>query len=108
MDFEKAFDSLDRETFGGLWGITRFLRNFVTLIHNTYEGMTCKVMHASLVSAGFEFLTGARQGSILSPFLFLLAIDWIIRKTTANERTESSGLLIQLYDLSYAYDFALL
>ena len=27
MDFEKALDSLDRETFGSLWGITRFLRN---------------------------------------------------------------------------------
>ena len=109
VDYEKAFDSLDRET---LWELMRHYaipEKFVTLIRNTYEGMTCKVTHAGKVSAGFEVLTGVRQGCILSPFLFLLAIDWITRKTTANKRNGIQWtLLTQLDDLSYADDLALL
>ena len=82
---------------------------FVTLIRNTYEGMTCKVTHVGKISADFEVLTGVRQGCLLSPFLFLVAIDWITRKTTANKRNRIQWtLLTQLDDLSYADDLALL
>jgi len=40
---------------------------FVILIHNTCEGMTCNIIHAGKIYmyAGFEFLTGVRQGCIL-------------------------------------------
>ena len=82
---------------------------YVTLIRNTYEGMTCKVTHAGKISAGFEVLTGVRQGCLLSPFLFLLAIDWITRKTTANKGNGIQWtLLTQLDELSYADDLVLL
>ena len=65
----------------------RFLRNlFVTLIRTTHEGHGMQVRHAAKVSAGFEVLAGVRQGCPLSPFLFLLAIDSITRKTTAKKR----------------------
>lgn len=77
VDYEKAFDSLDRES---LWELMRHYapEKFVTLIRTTHEGMACKVRHAAKVSAGFEVLTGIRQGCLLSPFL--LAIDSITRK----------------------------
>ena len=93
VDYEKAFDSLDRET---LWELIMrhyaIPEKFLILIHNIYEGMTCKAIHADKISTGFEVLTGGRQGCILSTFLFLMAIDWITRTTTANLReTESSG-----------------
>ena len=86
VDYEKAFHSFDRES---LWELTRHCvipEKFVTLICNTYEGVTCKVTHAGKISAGFEVLTGVRQGCLLSPLLFLLTFDWITRKTTENKR----------------------
>ena len=45
MDYERAFDSVDRET---LWKLLRFygiLETFVTLIKCSYEGFTCRVVH---------------------------------------------------------------
>ena len=109
MDYEKAFDSSDRES---LWELMRhhaIPEKYVTLIRNTYEGMTCKVTHAGKISAGFEVLTGVRQGCFLSLFLFLLAIDLITIKTTANKTNGIQWtLLTQLDGLSYADDLAFL
>ena len=38
------------------------------------------VKNAGKISAGFAVLTGIKQGYLLSPFLFLLAVDWIYKK----------------------------
>ena len=45
VDYEKAFDSLDRET---LWKIVRHYvvpMKLVNMIKNSYEGMSCRVIH---------------------------------------------------------------
>ena len=45
VDYEKAFDNLDRETS---WKLLRHYgvpMNFVNLIRNSYEGLSCRVVH---------------------------------------------------------------
>ena len=86
VDYKKAFDSLDRET---LWKLLRHYwipekSNY--LIRNTYEGMTCKVIHAGHTTYSFMVKTGVRQGCILSPLLFLLVIYWLMTRTTENRK----------------------
>ena len=109
VDYEKAFDSLDRET---LWKLLRHYgvpMKFVNLIKNSYSGMTCKVVHGGTLSDGFEVKTGVRQGCLLSPFLFLLAIDWIMKTTTEGRNNGIQwSLWKQLDDLDFADDLALL
>ena len=66
-DYEKAFDSVDRET---LWKLLRHYgihTNLVSLIKSKYEGMTCKVIHEGQFSRQFQVQTGVRQ----VPFPFL-------------------------------------
>ena len=57
----------------------------------------------------FDIETGVRQGCLLSPILFILAIDWVMRKTTGDrKRGIQWGLFNQLEDLDFADYLALL
>ncbi|EDO31109.1 predicted protein, partial [Nematostella vectensis] len=56
------------------------------IIRKSNEGMTCRVVHGRQLTDAFEIRTGVRQGCLLSPFLFLLAIDWIMKTSTDQKR----------------------
>ena len=109
IDFEKAFDSVDRET---LWKLLRHYgvpEKMISLIRCTYQDMNCRIVHAGQMSESFEVKTGVRQGCLLSPFLFLLVIDWIMKTVTAGRNNGIQWTLwTQLDDLDFADDIALL
>ena len=112
LDYEKAFDSVDRTT---LWKLLRHYgvpEKLVSLIRKSYDGMSCKVVSGKQLTDSFQVHTGVRQGCLLSPFLFLLAIDWIMKESTANQRNGIQWTLMgprtQVDDLDFADDLALL
>nr|KAG5688542.1 hypothetical protein BaRGS_010177 [Batillaria attramentaria] len=71
--------------------------------------MSCRIAHAGQLSESFEVKTGVRQGCLLSPFLFLLVIDWIMKTTTTGRKNGIQWTLwTQLDDLDFADDLALL
>nr|KAG5711041.1 hypothetical protein BaRGS_013775 [Batillaria attramentaria] len=109
VDYRKAFDSLHRDT---LWQLLRHYGippKLSRLIQTSYEGMACQVVHQGKLSRRFDVKTGVRQGCLLSPFLFLLAIDWIMKTTTEGTRNGIQWTLwTQLDDLDFADDLALL
>ena len=48
----------------------------------TINRMTCKVLYAGGLSETSTVNTGVKQGCLVAPFLFLLAIDRIMKETT--------------------------
>ncbi|VDO94059.1 unnamed protein product, partial [Schistosoma margrebowiei] len=57
----------------------------------------------------FQVRTGVRQGCLLSPFLFLLVVDWIMRTSTSEgKRGIQWTAQNQLDDWDFADDVALL
>lgn len=109
IDYEKAFDSVDRQI---LWRLTRHYgvpEKITNIIRKSYEGMTCRIVHGGQLTDTLEVRTGVRQGCLLSPFLFLLAIDWIMKTSTDQKRNGIQWTLWkQLDDLDFADDLALL
>jgi len=94
VDYKKACDSLDRES---LWKLLRHYgvpMKFVNLIQNSCEGLSCRVVHKGKLTEKFEVKTGLRLGCLLSPFLFILAIDWIVRAVTNLKR---NGIQLTLW-----------
>ena len=71
--------------------------------------MSCRIAYAGQLSESFEVKTGVRQGWLLSPFFFLLVIDWIMKTTTTGRNNGIQWTLwTQLDDLDFADDLALL
>jgi hypothetical protein len=69
--------------------------------------MTCRVIHGG--TKRFNVLKEVRQGCLLLPFLFLLAIGWLIEISTKGKRNGIQWILMeQLDDLGFADDLALL
>ncbi len=109
LEYEKAFDCVDREI---LWKLLRHYGipdKIVTIIRNSYEGLNCKVVHGGQLTEAFQVRTGVRQGFLLSPVLFLLAIDWMMKTSIAQSRHGIQWTpWTQLTDLEFADDLALL
>nr|KAG5707948.1 hypothetical protein BaRGS_031679 [Batillaria attramentaria] len=110
IDYEKAFDSVDREV---LWKLLRqgygVPGKIISLIWCTYQDTSRRIAHTSQLSESFEVKTGVHQECLLSPFLFLLVIDWIMKTTTASRKNGIQWTLwTQLDDLDFADDLALL
>ncbi|VDP58668.1 unnamed protein product [Schistosoma curassoni] len=109
IDYEKAFDSVDRTT---LWKPLRYYgvpQKIVNIIQSSYDGLHCKIVHGGQLTKSFEVKTGVRQGCLLSTFLFLLAID-IITKTSTSEGKHGIQWTarMQLDDPNFTYGLALL
>ena len=74
-----------------------------------YEGFKTNVICGQHITEEFDIKTGVKQGCILSPFLFCLAIDWIMKRTDIDVK---SGIIWtfteSLRDLDFTDDISLL
>ncbi|VDP51850.1 unnamed protein product, partial [Schistosoma margrebowiei] len=104
-----AFVSVNRTT---LWKRLRHYevpKEIVNIIQNSYDGLNCKILHGAELTKSFEVKIGIRQGCLLSPFLFLLVIDWITKTSTSEGKHGIQWTSrMQLDDLDFADDLALL
>ena len=109
IDFKKAFDSIHRES---LWKVARTYgipESFINIFRNIYLHSSCCMKTDIGNTEFFDIVTSVRQGCTLSPFLFLLAIDFVMR-----EAMNDPDLGIKwnnkfcLTDLDFADDIALL
>ncbi|VDP42014.1 unnamed protein product [Schistosoma mattheei] len=109
VDYEKAFDSVDRTT---LWKPLRHYgvpQKIINIIQNSYDGLNCKIVHGGQLTKSFEVKTGVRRCCLLSPFLLLLMTDWTIKAPTSKGKYGIQWTSrMQLDDLEFADDLALL
>ena len=58
----------------------RISEKYVNIIKTLYENSKCAVKVNSSLTDWFFIKTGVRQGCILSPLLFGITIDWVMKK----------------------------
>ena len=107
--FKKAFDSIHHET---LWIILKHYglpQKIVCLFIVLYKSFECSAVMDSTQTDYVPVKSGVRQGCIISPILFNITLDYIMRQTTQNARHCIQWTMFsQLDDLDYADDIALL
>ena len=109
IDFERAFDSLHRDS---LWRILRHYgipQNMIYMSKILYTDVQCQVACNNHPTDSFSIKSGIKQGCILSPFLFVLAIDWLMTEITKHGNRDIRRTLTSiLEDLDYTDDIGLL
>ena len=109
VNFQKAFDSVNQDIIWRLMNHYGFPPKFVTIIQQLYEDATCQVIHNGKQTETFSVQTGVRQGCLLSPTIFLMVVDWVMRQSTAGNGTGIQWTFTkQLEHLDFADDIGLL
>ena len=109
IDFEKAFDSVHHTT---LWNILRsygFPSKVINILSSMYANNRCCVRHGGQHSEWFQVKSGVRQGCVISPLLFNIVIDWVMKRATSDKpRGITWKDFRHLEDEDFADDLALI
>ena len=108
VDYEKAFDSVHRKTLWKIMESYGIPSKLVRMVNAMYDGSQCAVVEGTGQTDWFDVKSGVKQGCNMSGFLFLLVIDWIMRRTVTGANTGIRWKLwSKLDDLDFADDIAL-
>jgi len=105
IDIKAAFDSVDRVALWKALRSTAAPPFLIQLIADLHQGTTSRVRVGGRLSQRFRTTSGVRQGCVLAPALFCVAVDWIISRC-ANTMGISVGSST-FTDLDYADDAVL-
>ena len=109
IDFEKAFDSIHHPSLWHIMSLYGLPSKVINIVKDMHANNLCCVRHEGQHSEWFQVKTGVRQGCIISPLLFLIIIDYVMRTATADKpRGLVWGLFHHLEDSDFADDLALL
>ena len=92
IDYAKAFDCVDHNK---MWKILQEMGipdHLTCLLRNLYAGQEATVRTGHGTTHWFQIGKGIRQGCILSPYLFNLCAEYIMRKAGLEEAQVDSRL----------------
>lgn len=110
IDFSAAFDSVHRPALWKALEAEGYPPKYIRLLTNTYDGSTSQVRVQGANTKDFSVKTGVRQGCVLSPSLFNIVVDCVMRKVLLGRRgiTFGAGFDEHATDLMFADDSAFL
>jgi len=107
VDFKKAFDSIHRDSSWNILQLYGIPQIYINIFQALYRHTTCCIRINQGVTDMFDILAAVRQACILSPFLFLIVIDFLMRKTGDGQDYGITWGTGKLADLDFADDIAL-
>ena len=117
IDFSKAFDSIHREKMRDILLAYGIPEEIVSAIMMLYQNTKSMVRSPDGDTDFFNITAGVLQGDTLAPFLFIICLDYVLRKAL-DENPELGFTLqqprsrrypaVKITDVDYADDLALL
>ena len=119
IDFKKAFDSIHRAKMMRILKAYGIPPNLLSATEKMYTNTKARVQTPDGETELFDITAGVLQGDTLAPFLFIIVLDYAMRKAMADGKEEDLGFTITprrsrrhpkevLADLDFADDIALL
>ena len=107
IHFSQVYDPVCREGMWELLGQYGVDPKLIRILKNLYEGIMACVRIEGENTEEFDVKTGLRQGCILSPTLFNITLDYIMKRAMEGREGIQVGER-SLKDTEYADDAALL
>ena len=88
VDFQKAFDSIDRDIMFEILPLYGISPPIVNAIKALYINTTASIITPDGETDFFKIIAGVLQGDTLAPFLFIIVLDYVLRLSldTMNEK----------------------
>ena len=109
IDYEQAFNFVDRRVLAKVLSLCGKPEKYTKLISDMYEINTNAVKVGNKVSSWFCIKSGFKQGCVLSPFIWIILMNFVLRNTgkvIGDYGIKWGGTM--LLDLNYADDLSIL
>ena len=93
MDLEKAYDRIDRGAMWNVLGLYGVDGKLLNAVKSLYDDSKACVRVGNEMSEWFSVRVGLRQGCVMSPWLFNLFIDGVVREVNARVLGRGLGLV---------------
>ena len=93
MDLEKAYDRVDRTALWSVLGFYGVGGKLLAATQSFYRNSRACVRVGNRESESFEVKVGLRQGCVMSPWLFNLFMDGVVREINARLGERGLGLI---------------
>jgi hypothetical protein len=93
LDLEKAYDRLPREKVWNCLEKKEVGIHIIERIKSTYDNSISCVQTTAGFTEWFPIKEGVRQGSVLSPTLFVIVMDELLRKVEPHEEEDARTLI---------------
>ncbi|CAF4311483.1 unnamed protein product [Rotaria sp. Silwood2] len=102
IDLQKAYDSVNREALWRVCSAYGLSDKMIQMIKLLYEDVRAVVRIDGDFSSSIQMNTGVKQGCLLSPILFNVYIDFVMRQILEQAGTEGVTMNYRLGDLWYS------
>ena len=109
IDYEEAFDSVDRRALAKVLSLYGMPDKYIKVICAIYEN-TAALKVGNEVRSWFCIKSGVEQGCVLSPFILIILMEFVLRST--GKAIGDHGIKLRgkktLLDFDYAGDLSIL
>ena len=84
IDYERVSDTIKRHAIWTALKNVGVPEKIIALIRELYQDADCSVLFKGTKSNKFQVDRGVRQGCVLSPLLFVIVLDSVLKKTNTN------------------------
>ena len=81
IDYDQAFDSVDRRALAKVLSLYGIPDKYIKVISAIYENNTGAVKVGNEVSSWLCIKSGVKQGCVVSPFMWIILMDLVLRST---------------------------